>query len=148
MNVQGFVDEFDASTAPTGDKLTEISTETNARGTVVSVVGTLPTPVIATAAQVGPIAAGEPYEGVLVRVAGLKVTNLNAGAGKVELSDSTGNKVIMDNDTNFNWTAPAANTCYSTLTGIMSVQLIDDVRTINPRSAADMVVDATGTSCN
>jgi len=148
VNVQGFVDEFDAPSAPTGDKLTELSTETGARGTVVTVAGSAPTPLNATVAQVGTIAGGETYEGVLVKLSGVKVTNLNAGAGKVELSDNANNKVIMDNDTNFNWAAPGANTCYSSLTGVMSVQLIDDVRTINPRSVADMVVDASGTSCN
>jgi hypothetical protein len=147
VNVQGFPSEFDTGTTPVGDKLTELTTDTGARGTVVNAAGPVPIPLAATVAQVGSIAAGEPYEGVLVRLTGVKVTNINAGAGKVELTAASGDKVIMDNDTNFNWPAETLNRCYGTLIGVMSVQLIDDVRTINPRSAADMVVDASGTSC-
>jgi hypothetical protein len=34
------------------------------------------------------------------------------------------------------------DTCFTTVTGIMSIQLTRNVRTINPRTAADLVVAA------
>ena len=146
VDISGGVEEFDLGSMgnpPVGDKLTEI---TGATITNITAAGAAPTPLAATAALAGDIGApGEPYEGVLVRFTNVKVTNLNAGAGKVELTDNAAGKVIMDNDA-FNWSAPAAlNICYSTLTGVMSVQINDNVRTVNPRNAGDMV---TGTGCN
>jgi hypothetical protein len=146
VNVNGFPQEFDAPTAPTGDKLTELSTDTGARGTIVNATGPAPIPLTATVAQVGSIANSEAYEGVLVKLSGVKVSNI-AGT-KVTLSNAGGDTIRLDNDTNYMWTMPAANTCYTTLVGVMSVDLTDDVRTINPTSAADMVVDADGSDCD
>lgn len=152
VNVQGGVVEFDLGSggaAAVGDTLTEVVNPVHA---FVSAPGNgpggQPTPVVVTATVAGDIGApGEPYEGVLVRVQNVKVTNLNAGSGKVELSDAGGAKIIMDNDA-FNWTAPAAATCYATLTGIMSVQVNDNVRTINPRNIGDFVVAPNATACD
>jgi len=142
VNVQGGVEEFDLGSPPVGDKLTEV---TNPIHSFVSAGTGAPTPLAATAAVAGDIGApGEPYEGVLVRFTNVKVTNADAGQGKVELTDNANGKVIMDNDV-FNWTAPTINVCYTTLTGVMSLQVNDNVRTVNPRAATDMV---TGTGCN
>lgn len=145
VNVKGAVEEFDLGSGgnpPMGDTLTEIVEPILS---FVSAPAGLPVPLTVTADVVSNIGApGEPYEGVLVRIATLKVTNINAGAGKVELTDNNGNKVIMDDDS-FDWPDQVLNTCYSTVTGIMSVQITDNVRTINPRSAADFVV---GVGCN
>lgn len=142
VSVIGSTTEFDA-TPPAGDKLTEINSQS-----VSFVAAPTAPPIPATTASVATLsdigAAGEPWEGVLVSAALLKVTNINAGSGKVELTDNTGAKLIMDNDS-FDFTAQTLNTCYATVTGIMSVQLTDNVRTINPRSATDLVV---GTGCN
>ena len=143
LNVRGAVDEFDLGSmggAPMGDTITEIVSPTQ---TIVS-TGTVPLPLAATAADVSNITTGEPYEGVLVRLSNLKVTNINAGAGKVELTDNANNKVIMDDDI-FDWPNQVANTCYATVTGVMSLQIFDDIRTLNPRDAADFV---TGAGCN
>ena len=144
VNVAGAVDEFDLGSGgapPMGDTITEIVSPVT---TVVS-TGATPLPLTATAADIADIGAtGEPYEGVLVRVANLKVTNINAGAGKVELTDNAGGKVIMDDDV-FDWPDQVLNTCYANVTGVMGVQIFDNLRTLNPRSAADFA--AAGT-CN
>ncbi|MEO7730664.1 MAG: hypothetical protein ABIY55_06795, partial [Kofleriaceae bacterium] len=64
--------------------------------------------------------------------------------------DRAGDTVTMGDDVFASYSGsmtpslPAAGTCFDTITGVMSVQTVDDVRTLNPRSAADMVV---GTSC-
>lgn len=143
VNVQGTTTEFDATNPAVGDTLTEIK---NATVTFVSAPAGLPTPVtnvaITTLNDIG--SAGEPYEGVLAQLSTLKVTNNSSTFKQIELTDNNGNKITMDDDA-FGFTAPALNTCYGTLTGMMSVQGNDNIRTINPRSAADMVV---GTGCN
>jgi hypothetical protein len=148
VKVQGTVSEFDTGNPQMGDKLTEI---TNATLTFVSAPAGLPTPLtgVAITTLTDIAAPGEPYEGVLVQLSTLKVTNNALGFGKVELTDNNGAKIVMDDDA-FAYAMspnviPANNTCFATLTGIMGVQLIDDIRTINPRAATDMVV---GTGCN
>ncbi|MEP6866514.1 MAG: hypothetical protein ABJE66_38210 [Deltaproteobacteria bacterium] len=70
--------------------------------------------------------------------------------GQVELTDGNGKKIMMDDDA-FRYyggtmaapTLPALNACL-TVTGIMDAQTTDQIRTINPRSAADLV---TATGC-
>lgn len=147
VSIQGGVTEFDLGMAgmpPVGDTLTEVVDIVDPP-TFVSAGTTVPTPVTVAAnvlADIGP--AGEPYEGVLVQVTNVKVTNIMAGSGKVELADNSGNKIIMDDDS-FDWPNQNLNTCYATLTGVMSVQVSDNVRTLNPRAMTDMVA---GTGCN
>ncbi len=145
VNVQGAVTEFDLGSGgnpPMGDTLTEIVDPIHA---FVSAPAGVPIPVTVTADVASDIGApGEAYEGVLVQVATLKVTNINAGAGKVELTDNSGNRLLMDDDA-FDWPDQVQDTCYTTVTGIMSVQITDNVRTINPRALTDLVV---GAGCN
>jgi hypothetical protein len=60
------------------------------------------------------------------------------------LADTSGTMFTVDDDIfDYDTTPPANGTCYATLTGISSLQLIDDVRTFAPRSAADMVAGGT-----
>jgi prepilin-type processing-associated H-X9-DG protein len=145
VSVQGAVTEFDLGSGgnpPTGDTLTQIVEPIHA---LVSAPAGVPVPATVAADVVSDIgAAGESYEGVLVQVENLKVTNINAGGGKVELTDNSGNRLIMDDDA-FDWPDQVLNTCYATVTGIMSVQINDDVRTINPRALTDFLA---GTGCN
>jgi predicted extracellular nuclease len=145
VTVRGTVSEFDISVnsaPPVGDKLTEITDPTI---TFVAAPASPPTPATTASATVlADIGAvGEPWEGVLVQLTNVKVTNINVGQGKVELTDTTGGKIIMDDEA-FRFDAQTVDTCY-TLTGIMSIQLSDNLRTINPRSVADM---AAATGCN
>lgn len=143
IKVQGTVTEFDVN-PQAGDKLTEI---TNSTLTFIAAPSAAPTPLTGVAitdlSDIG--TAGEPYEGVLVQLSTLKVTNNALGFGKIELTDNNNNKIIMDDDSFAPTTAPANSTCYTTVTGVMNVQLTDNARTINPRSAADLV---TGTGCD
>jgi len=151
VSVQGAVDEFDLGNMgqpPVGDTVTEII---NPVVSNIQAPSGLPTPATtATVADLSNIgAAGEPWEGVLVQVGPVKVTNTNAGQGKVELTDNNGAKIIADDESFvFNPTTGSTvtlGTCYATFTGAMHVQVNDDIRTINPRSLADLVV---GTGCN
>jgi len=140
VNVTGNATEFDPNGV--GQTLTEVSAIGGV--TFVAVPSGAPTPVTGqTAAALSDVTTGEVYEGVLVQIDHAKVT-ADAGLGKLELTDNAGGTMIMDNDS-FDWPTQAIGTCYSTLTGLSNIQLTDDVRTINPRSALDMVA---GTGCN
>jgi hypothetical protein len=144
ISLQGLVSEFDVTVngMQMGDKVTEI---TNPTGALLAAPAGLPTGLAITdvmaAGDIG--TAGEPFEGVLVAISHVKVTNPALGQGKVELTDNNGHKITMD-DTLFAYGTLTMNACYN-LTGIMDVQLADNIRTVNPRSAADMVVT---TGCN
>ncbi len=140
VSLIGTTQEFDVS-PPVGDTLTELS---NSFVTLTSAPTSAPIPATTTAAVAGSLANGEAFEGVLVKMTTLKVTMADAGQGKVELTDNANGKVLMDNDS-FVFAAQVLNTCYASVTGVMSVQLFDNVRTVNPRSATDMVV---GAGCN
>ncbi len=148
VDVQGTVVEFDDTAG--GNTLTELSGPTV---TLDSAPGaSLPQPVVVTAAQVGDITSGEPFEGVLVQIAHAKVTmQIAGGFNQVVLTDNAGGTVVMNDDAFGGYSGsatamvPAVGTCFATITGVMDVQTDDDVRTIDPRSAADMVV---GTGCN
>lgn len=94
-------------------------------------------------------ATGAPYAGSLVTLTKAKVTVASNNFGQVELTDTNGKKITMDDGafrfyggTSASPTPPALNACL-TVTGIMDVQTTDQIRTINPRTAADLAV-ATG----
>lgn len=143
VNVQGLVEEFDTAPSgmqPMGERVTEV---TGGTPVLVEAPGaTLPTPVVVSAATLSDIGAGgEAYEGVLVQAATVKVTAVQAN-GKIELTANGGTKLIMDDDSFSPTDAPTVGTCYASVTGVMHVQLIDNIRTINPRQAGDLVVGA------
>jgi hypothetical protein len=140
IDLQGLVSEFDVrvmNMPPMGDTVTEIGSPS---ASLISAPASLPSGLAVTDVQ--PLAdigtAGEAYEGSLVTLAHVKVTNPALGNGKVELTDNNGHTITMD-DTLFTYGTLVTNTCYN-LTGIMDVQLADNIRTVNPRSAADMAV--------
>jgi predicted extracellular nuclease len=148
VDVLGTVLEYD-NTGSTGDKLTEITRPTIKVKAPPDDLTPL-VPISGVSADVlGDIgAAGEPYEGVLVQLSGLKVTAI--GTNDATLSDtSTPAKTLsIDNDI-FDYTpAPfAMDACYATVTGIASLNTLDDKRIILPRSAADLVLDPTNAAC-
>lgn len=93
--------------------------------------------------------SGAPYAGSLVTLTKAKVSVASNNFGQVELTDTAGKKIIMDDGafryyggTSSSPTPPALGTCL-VVTGIMDVQTTDQVRTINPRTAADLAA-ATG----
>ncbi|HEY4240707.1 MAG TPA: hypothetical protein VGM88_12885 [Kofleriaceae bacterium] len=152
VNVTGTAFEL-ANTAMTGETMTEIK---NPSATFVAAATTAPTP--ATTASVATLAAlgatGEPWEGVLVKVTNVKITAVvSTMFNQLTLTDNTGSTITMDDDSFFGYgsttnpvTLPIVGTCYASLTGVMDVQTTDQIRTLNPRNAADMVT--TGGSCN
>jgi hypothetical protein len=143
VNVIGSVDEFDLGTPEVGDKITEII---NPVVTDSALPDVTPVPAVVAVNILSDIgAAGEPWEGVLVRANQVKVTNDNLGNGKVELRDNNNNILIMDDESFRPADADVdVNDCFD-VTGVMHVQVIDNIRTINPRSLTDL---APTTGCN
>jgi hypothetical protein len=136
VDVNGMVVEFDFNPMA-GDKVTEIQ---NVTVTVLADAPIVPVPFVADPAIVGDITNGEPFEGVFVSVSTLKVTNPALGNGKIELTANGGAKVVLDDDL-FTIPAQTMNACLNVI-GVMHVQLNDDIRTLLPRSAADITAGA------
>lgn len=142
VNVQGTILEFDVAPLA-GDSVTEITNATVS--TPVPPGGTLPTPIVVAPATLSDIGApGEVYEGVLVQVATVKVTKALAG-GQYEFTANDNSKIIMDDESFAPTVALNVGDCYGSITGLMSIDLTNNVRTLNPRQAADLV---TGAGCN
>ncbi len=136
----GTVVEFDTAPA-SGDTLTEIQTTPLQVNVITADAGT-PTPVVVGADVLADITNGEAYEGVLVQVSTVKVTNLGT-SNRFTVTDNDANDLLVDNDI---FTAtPSLNDCYSSITGIMSINVVDNVRNLAPRSAGDLVA---GSGCN
>ena len=155
VNIRGGVEEFDLNgpnmTPPMGDTITEV-----VNPIISNITAPAGLPVPATTASVAVLsditAVGEPWEGVLVRIGPVKVTNTNAGQGKVELTDNNGATILAD-DESFVFNPQTGSTiamgnCYSTFTGVMHVQVVDNVRTINPRALTDIVAAPNANLCN
>jgi predicted extracellular nuclease len=149
VDVAGTVDEFDLPfNNPVGNKLTELKdvTVTRVDVPVVTPVALAQASIVAAA----DINDGEPLEGVLVSFTGLRIQAvLDAASGKLTLADSMHRTIVMDNDS-FNYalesgTPPVPNpdfavgTCFSSVTGVMNLDISADVRTFNPRVAGDLV---------
>ncbi len=151
VNIVGGAEEFDFAPqgqTAMGDTITQVNNPV-----ISNIVAptTLPTPAttasVATLSSIG--AAGEPWEGVLVQVGPVKVTAITMSFGQVTFTDNNGNSIIMDDEAQrFGGTGeppvPTMGSCYD-LTGVMHVQTTADIRTINPRGAADIVAT---TGCN
>ena len=150
VHVAGRVKEFDVNPAA-GDTLTQLDLGT---ASFVAAPGDALAPVTtATPATLSSIADGEVFESVLVKVDHLRILSTAAG-DKVRLANDAGQEIVMD-DNAFNYavtipdpanpgqTLPnpdfAVGTCFTSVTGIMSVELTDNVRTLNPTSAAALV---------
>jgi len=75
-----------------------------------------------------------------------------ASGDRLTLIDNTGKTIVVDDDA-YNYAAssyPAATgetavTCFSTLTGVMSLNIFDNQRRLMPRAETDLVV---GAGCN
>ncbi len=143
--VQGIAAPFNL--ASSGQSIIELSNptavvDTAAAGTLVPLVGVAPD-------TLSNLATGGQYVGLLATVGPVKVSTI-AAHNQVTLT-GTGNKtIVMDDDAFFGYgagsgtaTPPAATSCV-TVTGVMNLDTADQIRTINPRSAADIV---TTTGC-
>jgi predicted extracellular nuclease len=140
VDITGTVSEFDFQ--PPGDTVTQLTnvTVTPVAGSPVTVMPLDGVP-LSTLNQIG--SAGEPYEGVLVRVTNVSVMSTATG-DRVTLTDGT-NQLVMDDDL-YDYaratydTTPA--TCFSSVTGIMTVNIFDDQRRLTPRTVSDIVTAA------
>lgn len=146
VDVLGTVIEFDNS-GSTGDKLTEINRpavkiKEPPSATAVTALSSVGLATIAS------IADGEPYEGVLLQLTNLKITAIGDKGDFVTVTDLTGATITVDDDI-YDYAAAdlPLNTCYSSITGIASLNTFDNKRTFLPRTAADLVVDPTGAAC-
>jgi hypothetical protein len=151
--VQGLAGPFNPSkiaTAMNPKLLVEVSDATvgtaSAGGTTVGFAS--------IAATVSDLTTGAPFAGSLVKLTNVKVKT--AGLfGQFTLVDNAGGTVTLA-DTAFSMytgvTITAGTTCFASLTGVMNLDTSDtpqllQVRTINPRSAADMVVASSPSVC-
>ncbi|HEU4726707.1 MAG TPA: hypothetical protein VFT22_02430 [Kofleriaceae bacterium] len=132
-------------------KLTEINRATGRDAST----GTDPLPITGIAAtQLTDGTMGAPFTGSLVQLGPLKVTKVADAKNRIELTDNSGAHILMDDGAfvNFGGATGVADIpldrCFKTLTGVMDLAVDDQLRTINPRSDADMVQGVTGTDCN
>jgi uncharacterized repeat protein (TIGR01451 family) len=139
IDLTGTATESDVS--PPGDTLTEI----DAPGlTLVSPPGGPPSPLTGTAAAtLSSLVDGEPYEGVLVQLTNLEVTAVSAG-DRVTLVDTNGATILMDDDAH-NYVNPVLGTCFSSVTGVMTLDPFANVRLLLPRMLSDL---NPGGTCN
>ncbi|MBE7452563.1 MAG: hypothetical protein HS111_27900 [Kofleriaceae bacterium] len=131
VNVRGTVVEFDS-------QLTQIQQATI---TAAAGGGTPPTPVTGIgAATLADVTSGEPYEGVLVRLANATVANNALGNNKVSLS--VGGETIIVDDFAYPYNVATdfpMGASISCITGIMHWNHFDDHRILVPREPADIV---------
>jgi hypothetical protein len=150
VDVTGTVAEFDVGTPPAGDTLTEL---TFSSVTFVAAPASAPAPVTGqTPGVIGGIATGEPYESVLVQFSNLEVMSTIATGQRVVLTDGT-TTIVMDDDI-YDYSLGTGTDqvdvgyCFTTITGVMNINLYDDERRFLPRTSGDLVRDADGSDCN
>ncbi len=151
--VQGLAEPFNPSKLKTAMNPKTIVEVTDGTLGTASTGGTT-VGVASTAAVVSDLTTGASFAGTLVKLSNVKVKT--AGLfGQFTLVDNAGGTVTLA-DTAFSMytgvTITAGTTCFSSLTGVMNLDTSDtantvQVRTINPRSAADMVVAASPSAC-
>ena len=152
VDITGTVTEYDNS-GSTGDKLTEIIRPVVKFKTAPDPLDPLVPLTGISLDTVKSIADGEPYEGVLMTFTGLSVTSQGANDIITLTDTSTPPKTIIMDDDIFDYALTDANvaaeTCYSSLTVIVSLNTLNDTRMILPRSAAelDLAIDPTKAAC-
>jgi hypothetical protein len=142
VDVTGTVTEFTLTAGNTTETEFDLANVTlNAAAT------TAPVPLEVDAGTAAALDTGEDYEGVLVTINNVKVVSIDATTDSLVLVDNNNHTITMDDDAfdNFNGTdkaaPPAVGTCFASVTGLMDIQTKVNVRTINPRSNADLVTD-------
>ncbi|RMH39244.1 MAG: hypothetical protein D6689_17120, partial [Deltaproteobacteria bacterium] len=127
--VTEFFDETELAVDPTVADVSVTGTGT------VSVRSDVPVATLADAV------AGEPYEGMLVEIADVRVVTMNDGFGNFTVGIA-GEDLNVDDKLHGSFTLPAEGTCFSTIRGVMGFAFGE--RKLYPRDAADLV---TGTTC-
>lgn len=139
VSVTGSVVEFDVPMS-SGDTLTQIMTTVDQVSAPQQ--GGTPVPVTVGVDVLSGISDGEPYEGVLVRVGPVRVTSI-LSSNRFVLADNAGSSIVGDDDIFV--TSAVVDACYSSIVGVMTINLVDDERRILPRSTADLTA---GSGCN
>ncbi|MEZ4366971.1 MAG: hypothetical protein R2939_11860, partial [Kofleriaceae bacterium] len=140
IDVVGNATEFDFNITVGDGGLTQIASPTL---TFKSAPAGLPTPVTGvTIADLNATVTGEPYEGVLVQLTNVEVTNVNAAQFQFTLSQGA-NSIVVDR-TIYQHT-PVMGDCYATFTGIFGTNTFDDYLNLLPRAAGDITA---GGVCN
>ena len=137
VQIRGYAEEYDAGT-PVDTQTEIVATEEPLN------LGFWqePTPLLAIPQDLAAIAAGEPYEGVLVRVDDVEAGPTLIG-NRVELSGGPGNTVQMD-DFAYDYGTIVEGTDFACVKGVMELDTAFDERHLLPRSAADFALDASG----
>jgi hypothetical protein len=152
--LNGTVAEFDLPVDPNpdpeGDTLTEV--EADPANVAVTAGAGVPVPLTGVTAttlkDVGVDNLGEPYEGVLVQLAGMEVTSTASG-DRLTVTAIGGETIVVDDDA-YNYAAATypVGTCFTTVTGVMSLNIFDNERRLMPTGVGDFVIDADGSDCN
>lgn len=141
VNVSGDAGEYTGSPAGSltaGDGgITEIFSPSI---TFVSAPAGAPVPVTSDIATLVDTVDGEPYEGVLVTLENVAVTDKVLDGAFVTLELSAGGATILAHDSIYRHTAGAVGDCYASITGIFTTNTFDDVLSFLPVSA-DTIVD-------
>ena len=151
--LQGLVKAFNPSKLTTGAQTqTEMTDPTPGTAST----GGNAVPLAQTAAVVGALATGGSFAGSLVKLSNVKVKSVGM-FNQVTLVDNANTTITMDDDAFFAYggtamapMTPVVGTCYGSLTGQMDLTTSDtagmiQIRTINPRTAADMTTAGAGT---
>jgi len=139
VDIEGDTAEFDDQ--PPGNTLTELVA--SEEPTFVGPAGAGPTPYIGASVEI--IAAldnGEQFEGVLVRITDVAVSD-SAPGDLLTLRDNFVDTVEMDDDS-FDYSAASfpIDTCFASVTGLMTINALTNTRRILPRSASDLALGA------
>ena len=83
----------------------------------------------------------------LVQLSGMEVTAV-PGNDRLTLTGAGGETIIADDDAYDYMSATyPVGTCFTTVTGVMTLNIFDDERRLAPRLITDLVVDADGSDC-
>jgi hypothetical protein len=149
--VQGVAGPFNPSkvASATATKIIELTTPTVGTASA----GGAAIPLASTATVAGDLVNGAPFAGSLTKLTNLKV-KAQGMFNQLTLVDNNNVTITMEDGAFAGYgtspvVLPAVGTCYTSITGVMDLSTTDtaevmEVRTINPRSAADMPI---GTGC-
>jgi hypothetical protein len=144
-DVSGTVDEFDLGVGGNpaeGDTVTQIEADVSSV-TLHAGAATLVPVTNATPNTLKDIVNGEQYEGVLVQLSNAKVTSVNSQYDMLTVTVG-GETLVLDDDVfDYDDATYPVNTCFATLTGVMSLNIFDDERRLMPDNAGGMVTGGT-----
>jgi hypothetical protein len=141
-DITGEVQEFDLCSPqpcePEGDPLTEIN---GYEGVVTIHDGTgTPEPLTGvTAATLSDLEDGEPYEGVYVQIEGpALVTDAQPDFDQLTVTTASGTILVEDESYNYSDAQYPVGTCFSSVTGVMDLNVFNNYRRLAPTRVEDL----------